>query len=351
MVVGQLQQHQHGLVRERAVISILRALAAPRLTLAGMALLGAAVVASHITPVAPAGWLLAALALLALNLACALLSNARLRRGGLLVFHLALLGLVLLVGAGRLLRFDGRVEVVQGSAFAAADAETLRRGPLHPFRLQRVRFVQGPFSVDYAAGLNRSTTRSHVWVQAADGRWTPAEVGDDKPLLLEGYRFYTTSNKGFAPLITWTPAGGRPGSGTLNMPSYPLYEWNQKSRWTPPGGTGIAFELHIKTNYSLHSGWALDGKSHQTSLTLISANRRFDLKPGETARLPEGSLRFDELRTWMGYGIFYDPTLPWLFAVAVTGVGGLVWHYWRNSASCQPVARVVFSPNARRVTP
>lgn len=330
--------------------SVLRALAAPRLTLAGMALLGAAVVTGYIKPVAPAWWLLAPLALLALNLACALLSNARLRRGGLLVFHLALLGLLLLVGAGRLMRFDGHVEVAEGSAFTAAEAEALHRGPLHPFRLPRVRFVQGPFSVDYVAGLNRSWTRNQVWVQAADGGWTAEEIGDDKPLVREGYRFYTTPNKGFAPLLTWTPEGGRPRSGTLNMPSYPLYEWNQKSHWTPPGGAEIAFELHIKTRYSLDSDWVLDGKSKQTTLTLISANRRFDLKPGQTARLPQGSLRFDELRTWMGYGIFYDPTLPWLFVVAVTAVGGLAWHYWRNPASYRPIARAVPS-NARSVMP
>lgn len=330
--------------------TILRALAAPRLTLAGMALLGAAVVTGHAEPDAPAGWLSASLVLLALNLACALLSNARLRRGGLLVFHLALLGFLLVVGTGQLMRFEGRVEVAEGSVFSAADAVALRRGPLHPFRLQRVRFVQGPFSVDYVAGLNRSLTRSHVFVRNAEGQGVAAEVGDDKPLLLEGYRLYTTSNKGFAPLITWAPEGGRPSSGTLNMPSYPLYEWNQKSRWTPPGGSEIAFELHLKTRYSLDTDWVLDGKSRQTTLTLISANRRFDLKPGETARLPQGSLRFDELRTWMGYDIFYDPTLPWLFAVAVTAVGGLAWHYWRKLASYQPVARTVPSL-ARRVTP
>ena len=321
--------------------SILRILAAPRLTLAGMALLGVAVVTIYVKPVAPSWWLLAVLALLGINLASALLSHARLRRGGLLVFHLALLGLILLVGVGRLVRFDGHVEVTEGSAFSASDVESLHQGPLHPFRLQRVHFVQGPFSVDYVAGLSRSHTRSHVLVRDAEGQGVWTEVGDDKPLLQAGYRFYTTSNKGFAPLITWTPKGGRPSSGTLNMPSYPLMEWNQQSHWTPPGGTEIAFDLHLKTNFSTTADWVLDGKSKQTILTLITTNGRFNLKPGETAHLPQGSLRFDELRTWMGYSIFYDPTLPWLFIVAMTGVGGLAWHYWRNSERRRSVVGAV----------
>lgn len=311
---------------------VLRALAAPYLTLAGMALLGAAVVTSYVKPLAPEWWLTISLALLALNLGCALLAHARLRRGGLLVFHLALLVFVLLLGAGRLARFDGHAEIVEGSAFSAKDTEILHRGPLHPFRLERVHFVQGPFSVSYAAGLSRSATRSRVWVRPAGGRWRPEEIGDDKPVVQQGYRFYTTSNKGFAPLVTWTPEGGRSSSGTLNMPSYPLYDWNQESRWTSPEGAEFMFELHLKTNYSPASNWVLDGKSDRTVLTVVSGNRRVDLKEGETAYLPEGRLRFDELRTWMGYSIFYDPTLPWLFAVAVTAVGGLAWHYWSAPA-------------------
>ncbi|MBI5752286.1 MAG: cytochrome c biogenesis protein ResB [Hydrogenophilales bacterium] len=330
--------------------SVLRALASPRFTLVGMALLGATVVTSYIKPVAPEWWLLVALALLALNLACALLSNARLRRGGLLVFHLALLTLILLIGAGRLMRFDGRAEIVQGSAFTAADAEAVRRGPLHPFQLQRVHFVQGPLSVDYVSGLNRSFTRSHVFVRDAEGQGGWREIGDDKPLVLEGYRFYTTPNKGFAPLITWMPEGRQASSGTLNMPSYPLFDWEQANRWTPPGGPQLMFKLRIKTNYSPTSAWVFDGKSGDTALTIISGGTRFELKPGETARLPGGSLRFDELRTWMGYSIFYDPTLPWLFAVAVTGVGGLAWHYWRRSERHQRIANAVPS-GARSVTP
>ena len=207
--------------------------------------------------------------------------------------------------------------------------------------------------MDYAAGLNRSATRSHVWVQAADGRWIPEEIGDDKPLVLEGYRFYTTSNKGFAPLITWMPEEGRPSSGTLNMPSYPLFDWRQENRWTPPGGTQTMFKLSIKTNYNYNSSasaWVFDGKSRDTTLIVISGEKRFELKPGDMARLPGGSLRFDEMRTWMGYSIFYDPTLPWLFAVAVTGVGSLAWHYWRNAKRRQPVAGAVPS-NPRSVTP
>lgn len=318
-------------------------LATTRLALLGIALLAAGALFSYDSPDAPLWLLIAPLFLLAVNLTSALFVRSRIRQnGGLFVFHLALLGVILLVGAGYLMRFDGRVEVTEGSIFTADDAESLRHGPLHPFRLNQVRFAQGSFSVDYVAGLNRGVTRSHVFIPGMNGQRLPAVVGDSTPLVLQGYRFYTTPNKGFAPLITWMPDGGRPSSGTLNMPAYPKFEWLQENRWAPPGGgENITFKLHVKTNFSDNSDWVLDGKSVQTTLTLISANKNIELKPGDTARLPGGQLRFDELRTWMGYNIYYDPTLPWLFYMAVLGVLGLAWHYWRSPTSVSFTASVI----------
>ena len=41
-----------------------------------------------------------------------------------------------------------------------------------------------------------------------------------------------------------------------------------------------------------------------------------------------GRLRFEKLTAWMGYRVFYDPTLQWLFFVAVIGVLGLSHYFW-----------------------
>jgi hypothetical protein len=35
----------------------------------------------------------------------------------------------------------------------------------------------------------------------------------------------------------------------------------------------------------------------------------------------------------MGYKVFYDPTLKWLFFLSVIAVCGLAWHYWRVMGS------------------
>ena len=62
-------------------------------------------------------------------------------------------------------------------------------------------------------------------------------IGDQTPLVLEGYRFYTTSNKGFAPVFVWQPAGGAAERGSVHLPPYPVLQFAQQVEWTPPGAT------------------------------------------------------------------------------------------------------------------
>jgi hypothetical protein len=58
-----------------------------------------------------------------------------------------------------------------------------------------------------------------------------------------------------------------------------------------------------------------------------SDGRRAELVPGGTLDLGNGTLRYDELRTWMGYRVTYDATLPWLLAAALLAAFALAWHY------------------------
>src|SRR6185369_16759691 len=182
-------------------------------------------------PGASAAAILLPLSLLAMNLAAAIVVRPALRRGGLGLFHIALLGLLLLAGVGRLTHFDGRVEVAEGAFFDPAQVEVKGSGPWHGSGWKNLQFRQGPFEVDYAAGVKRSHTRSQVWAEGESSA-APRLVGDDTPLILDGYRFYTTHNKGFAPLLSWQPEGAAAVPGLINMPSYPLFDWKQENSWT-----------------------------------------------------------------------------------------------------------------------
>ena len=316
----------------RALAS-LASLASARVMLAGFALLAAGTYAAHDDPAAPAALIVAPLCLLAANLGAAIATNRRLSRGGLGVFHIALLTLMIVAAGGRLSRFEGRVELTQGQSLGEAAVEVTTRGPLHPDALSAVAFVQGPFSVDYAPGVRRAHTYSEVGVPDAGGGLTTRTVGDDTPLVLEGYRFYTTHNKGLAPVVTWSPDGGTAQTGSLHMPSYPLFDWKQENRFTPPGGPEVRLFLRIDTPVDDQAAWRLDPQTMPTALVVHAEGRRSELAPGESVRLTSGTLRFERLTGWMGYKIYFDPTLPWLFVLATVAATGLAWHLWRRAVA------------------
>ncbi len=291
--------------------SPLTLLAAPRLTVAGFVVL--AVLA------ATAQWLVALpLVLLAGNLAAALWVSPRLRRGGLGVFHVCLLACMLLVAWGRLTHFDGRLTIVEGQEFDIEAVSTESRGPWHGDGLRDLRFRQGPFTVNYAPGVRREHTRSAVHLP--DGR--VEVVGDGTALIAAGYRFYTTHNKGFAPVLTWTPDGGVPVTGAVMLPSYPMNDWQQVQKW---GAWHFSLRLQPVAE---GVAWTLDPAQSQAVLVAEAAGRHFELKAGESARIPGGTLRYEWLTGWMGYRIFHDPTLVPLLALSVLGVLGLAWHLW-----------------------
>ncbi len=314
---------------------LFRYLASTKLTLLGMGLLALGAALSYDNPVATPAWVLVVpLALLALNLLAAIVSNSRInRRSGLLIFHLALLGIVVLAAVGRLTHMEAHIEMVEGGAFSADELLDVRRGPWHSGRLDQVRFIQGPYTVDYAPGMVRGPTRSQVLVPDGQGGWERRVIGDDKPLLLEGYRFYTTFNKGFAALLTWMPDAGAAITGTVHMPSYPLFDFRQANRWTPPGGEEIKFWLQLETGLTASEPWTLDPRKARALLVLRSAGQRVELRPGESTRLAGGRLRYEGLSSWMGYKLFYDPTLQWLFITALLGVLGLALHFWKKLAT------------------
>ena len=315
----------------------LRQLASLRLTLVGMGLLGLGAALSYDNPVGTPVWVLVVpLALLSVNLFAAILSNPHInRRGGLLLFHVGLLLIVVLAAVGRLTRMDGRIELTEGSAFAAEDLTEVQRGPWHAGALDRVEFVQGPYTVDYTAGMARGPTRSTVLIPDAQGGWEPRVVGDDTPLVLERYRFYTTFNKGFAPILTWIPDQGAPVTGSVHMPAYPLFEHRQANRWTPPGAQEVRFWLQLETGMDPQADWRLDPVNTTGVLVVRAGERRVELRPGETQRLAGGMLRYERLSSWMGYKLFYDPTLHWLFIASMIAVFGLAAHFWRKFGAVQ----------------
>lgn len=284
------------------------------------------------------GWLIAApLVLLALNLLAAIAANPLFRRQpALLTSHLALLALVLLVALGQLTRLTGQAEVTVGEAF---DSTSVIRqpGPWHQDRLDRVNFRLDSFTIDYTPNRGRAerdTTRAYLRWLDRHGVEQLGVVGDHRPLVLGGYRFYTTHNKGFAPTFIWRANGAAPQQGSIHLPAWPAHEYRQALEWTVPGTTHQLWSQLQFDEELLDPQHPSQFRAPKDHLLVVRAGEtRHELTPGQSIDFPDGRLTYQELRTWMGFAVFYDWTLPWLLAAGVVAVLCLGWHYWRKFAA------------------
>jgi hypothetical protein len=277
-------------------------------------------------------------AALGINLLAALVVHPLLRRRlPLLVFHLALLALVLLVGAGRLLGMDGRFELLQDVPF---DGQLIHQdaGALYAPRLNKAQLRNQGFTIDYAPGRRRGVTRNSVaWLDAA-GAEQRTVIGDHRPLVVQGHRIYTTSNKGFAPVLRWLPSGGgEPVLGAVHLPSYPMHELRQSREWTLPDGRAVWLMLRFDEALLAPDAPAQFRLPSVHQLVLRIGDARHELAPGQALRIDGGTLVYEGLRTWMGYRVSHDPTLPWLLAAALIAALSLALHY----------VQVVRAPGAR----
>lgn len=316
-----------------------------RLTLGILPLLAAGVLAAYEGPAGDyATWVLVVpLALLAGNLLAAVASHPAFRRqGALLVFHLALLALILLVAASRLCYLKGTAEVLSGGEFAGLkDREA---GPWHRDRTGDLRFESLGFSIAYRPGLRRSGTENRVRWRDAQGIPREQVVGDQEPLVLDGYRFYTTHHKGFAPVFSWRPGTGTADVGSVHLPAYPEHEHRQWNEWRLPGlAEPVWVQLAIEETVLDPAGPTAFRVPARHHLVVRHGEERVTLRPGEAARLAGGELRYLELRTWMGYAVFHDWTIPWLLATCVLAIVALAWHVrckhfsrpWRPEAQAE----------------
>lgn len=325
---------------------VLEALASLKLTLVILVAIGAGIAIAYAAST-PASWMLAIpLAAFALNLIAAVATNPLFRRKtSLLIFHLALIAIILLIAAGRLTYLKGQLELAEDEVFEGELTQE-ESGPWHPRHLDAVRFSNKGFTISYAKGVRRGITRNQVAVSAPDGSMQRTVIGDQDPLVLSGYRFYTSHNKGFAPTFTWHPySGGQPMTGTVHLPSYPLHEHKQVIEWIPPNSkTPIWVMLQfdeVILDPAKPSEFRLPSM-HQ--IVVRSGVERHELIPGERIRLAEGVLEYNGLRSWMGYTVFYDFTLPWLLVACLLAVLSLAWHFW-SKFSARPWDKPVAGAN------
>ncbi|WP_052664460.1 cytochrome c biogenesis protein ResB [Nitriliruptor alkaliphilus] len=283
------------------------------------------------------------------------------REGGSLLFHLSFYVLLAAVVFGQLSGFTGQVGVVEGEpGFADAQALYWTRDP---GRLWSEDDHAGwtleldAFTVDWvrdplAPGAGQPTTfASDVTVTSRDGEVTTTTIEGNAPVTFEGMKV-TQLDWGYAPrievvvdgevvhdgfVVARAESGGLPPFRTaVKAPSADpdlgldvfIYPFAPDGDSGSPELTGAPWDeapVAIVRNYrgdlqlgrTQQSVWQLDTSA------LESSGGAF-LRPGSEVTLDgDVTIRFHEMRRWVGFQVSNRPQLPWLLLASVMLLGGL----------------------------
>ncbi|UCH46578.1 MAG: cytochrome c biogenesis protein ResB [Betaproteobacteria bacterium] len=312
------------------MMRFVRKLASLRLTLLAMLGLVMAIFIAYFNARVSYVWIAVPLGVMAVNLAAALATNPRLRSEPALVgFHLALVVLCVLGALDALTRFQGRVELVNGQMLHTGQVQVITEGLWHRSQLDGLMLKQGTIKVEYAPGMIRQQTRSAVYYTEGTEE-KRVVLSETRPLILQGYRFAPTPNKGYAMVLSWRDANGKVAQGAIHFPSYPAHEWRQQQAWQTPAGQRVSLELKPPERPPTDSPWVLKAEGAPVKAFLMMEGDTVELEPGYWHEMQNGALRLDDVRLWMGYSIDYQPAIQWLFAVSLIGIAALAAYFYRR---------------------
>ncbi|QGK71648.1 cytochrome C biogenesis protein ResB [Allosaccharopolyspora coralli] len=296
-----------------------------------------------------------------------------LREAGNLVFHFALVGLLISVAGGKILGYEGNVIVMaDGSSFCNSGTynfDSFRAGlsvdgtDLSPFCVK-----VDDFEADYLPTGQAENYRASVQYQSGEDLendvWRPYELEVNSPLRTAGDRVYLLGN-GYAPRFSVTWPDGQQRSGLVQW--QPMDQMTMLSqgatKFDPPGVTDaeqrrqnqlavtglfaptanmdgsllssrfpapndprVAVDV-LRGDLGLDSGrgqsiFSVDQRMiEQDRLNRVA---RENLRIGEEIRLDDGTtVRFDGLERWVNLQVSHDPFQPWVLGFAVAVIFGI----------------------------
>ena len=296
-----------------------------------------------------------------------------LRETGNLVFHFAMLGLIIALAIGKMYQYEGQVIVLaNGSQFCNSGTlsyDTFRPGlrvdgtDLDPFCVK----VDG-FTASYLPTGQADHYRADIEYQSgedlATNTWRPYPLEVNSPLRTAGDRVYLLSH-GYAPVFTVTfPDGQKRTHTTQWRPVNQMtYLSEGATKFDPPGVTdpaqrrqrqlaitGLFAPTAVLQGDLLGSAFpdlrdpavAVDvlkgdlgnesgrGQSiYEVNQEMVDSGRlkrvaRENMRPGETVTLDDGTkISFDGVQQWVYLQVSHDPAQVWVLVFAVLIVLGL----------------------------
>jgi cytochrome c biogenesis protein len=296
-----------------------------------------------------------------------------LREAGNLVFHLALLGLLVAFAIGKLVGYQGQVIVLaNGSQFC--NSGPLAYDSFHPGRsvdgtaLTPFCLQANAFTATYLPTGEAEDFRAALLYQGPDdlaaGRWHPYQLKVNEPLRMGGTRVYLIGH-GYAPQFTVTFPNGQQRSAAVQWAPVDVGTMLSEgtTKFDPPGVaddavrrprqlaiTGLFAPTAASRGSLLSSSFpalldpavAIDvlkgdlGNNSGRGQSIFSIDQsmldsgrlkqvaRSNLHPGEQLALSDGTIvHFDGVIRFVSLQVSYDPAQPWVLVFAVLVLGGL----------------------------
>jgi cytochrome c biogenesis protein len=288
-----------------------------------------------------------------------------LRETGNLVFHLALVGLLVSVATGQLLHYRGQAIVVEDRAFAntQSDYDSFEAGSafdpatLEPFAL-RLDSFESRFDPDT---LQSRDFTAHVTLTEPGADPVAETIKVNHPLVAGGAKVYLQGN-GYAPQVTVRDASGTvvfagavpflpqdtvyTSQGVIKVPDVttgpqiglqgvllPTAEQLGEELWRSvdpqPGDPLLALAVWTG-DLGLDDGipqnvYQLDESGLTQAVDADGRPVTLYVRPGETVDLPDGlgTLTFESLPRFVALDLRHDPSLGWVLAFALLAFAGL----------------------------
>jgi len=264
--------------------------------------------------------------LLLINLVFAILVREKIKNNPfLLLFHMALLLMLLAVGVSRLTYFKGWVQIAVDHPITEPSG-VISKGPWHPNRFTNTRVALKEFSAEYREGGSRKSQKSVI--QVGDNKLVRVDDAETADIL--GYQFTISKNLGFALEFMWIGSDGNLIQGVSHFPSIIAYPETQGIDLQLPGvekSIWIGLDIVSKRQDFFTPEFRVPD---DYSYTVMSTSGPLMVTPNSAVSLPEGQLMLNGLVPWIGYDLYYDPSIYFLLFTSLIGVCALALFLWQR---------------------
>ncbi|MGW7520377.1 cytochrome c biogenesis protein ResB [Streptomyces sp. NPDC054796] len=295
-----------------------------------------------------------------------------LRETGNLLFHIALIVLLLAFAAGQLWKSEGNKLIIQGDGFAntLTQYDDFKSGSLFTADdLDSFGFTLKDFHATYEkSGPNKGTARSYradisYW-EGADGKEKKTSIEVNHPLNVGESKVYLMAN-GFAPVVSVKDGQGNTAyrgpvaflqqdnnltsSGVVKVTDYRDAK-NRKDQlgfqgffvptFAPDSGTMFSQSPTLSNPVlfltAYHGDLGLDYGAAQNVYQLDTKNlKQFKnkdgsplakkMQPGDSMKLPDGAgtLKFEGVKKWANFQVSHQVGNGWALGGALAAIGGL----------------------------